>query len=200
MAKIWMDDKVGRDKFDPYKDTLVTTVRGTEEEVKEVLDKLMGDETNKIERISREERRMCLIKKDDVVIAINDAVRDLVNYNWEDPDRMLIRKILHNLRLTVQEMQEIEKSSWISVKERMPSKGEKILLYIPEREGCKQHGMYLGEVEKVEADPKGEHNFWGRPVYGSDWIISGWSYFEEPIVTHWMPLPLCPEQEEDNDD
>lgn len=50
MAKIWMDDKVGRDKFDPYKDTLVTTVRGTEEEVKEVLDKLMGDETNKIER------------------------------------------------------------------------------------------------------------------------------------------------------
>lgn len=25
MAKIWMDDKVGRDKFDPYKDTLVTT-------------------------------------------------------------------------------------------------------------------------------------------------------------------------------
>lgn len=42
MAKIWMDDKVGRDKFDPYKDTLVTTVRGTAEEVREVLDKLMG--------------------------------------------------------------------------------------------------------------------------------------------------------------
>lgn len=37
MAKIWMDDKVGLDKFDPYKDTLVTTVRGTEDEVKEVL-------------------------------------------------------------------------------------------------------------------------------------------------------------------
>lgn len=43
MAKIWMDDKVGRDKFDPYKDTLVTTVRGTAEEVREVLDKLMGE-------------------------------------------------------------------------------------------------------------------------------------------------------------
>lgn len=43
MAKIRMDDKVGRDKFDPYKDTLVTTVRGTEEEFKEVLDKLMGE-------------------------------------------------------------------------------------------------------------------------------------------------------------
>lgn len=43
MAKIWMDDKFGLDKFDPYKDTLVTTVRGTEEEVREVLDKLMGE-------------------------------------------------------------------------------------------------------------------------------------------------------------
>ena len=43
MAKIWMNDKVGRDKFDPYKDTLVTTVHGTSEEVREVLDKLMGE-------------------------------------------------------------------------------------------------------------------------------------------------------------
>lgn len=81
---------------------------------------------------------------------------------------------------------------WISVKEKMPQKGEKVLLYIPEREGCNQHGMRIGEVEEVEADPKGEHNFWGRPVYGSDWRVSGWSYFEEPIVTHWMPLPVAP--------
>lgn len=43
MAKIRMDDKFGLDKFDPYKDTLVTTVRGTAEEVREVLDKLMGE-------------------------------------------------------------------------------------------------------------------------------------------------------------
>ena len=140
---------------------------------------------------------MCLIKKDDVVIAINDAVRDLVNYNWEDPDRMLIRKILHNLRLTVQEMPEIEKSGWISVKERMPANGEKVLLYIPEREGCKQHGMYLGGVGEVEADPKGEHNFWGQPTPGSNWSIDGWSYFEEPIVTHWMLLPDAPEVDDE---
>lgn len=43
MAKIRMNDNFDLDKFDPYKDTLVTTVRGTEEEVKEVLDKLMGE-------------------------------------------------------------------------------------------------------------------------------------------------------------
>ena len=90
-----------------------------------------------------------------------------------------------------------EMPEWISVKERMPSKGEKVLLYIPEREGCKQHGMYLGEAGAVEADQKGEHNFWCRPVYGSDWRISGWSYFEEPIVTHWMLLPEAPEVDDE---
>ena len=90
-----------------------------------------------------------------------------------------------------------EMPKWISVKERMPAKGEKVLLYIPEREGCKQHGMYLGEVEKVEADPKGEHNLWGLPTPGSNWSIDGWSYFEEPIVTHWMPLPDAPEVDDE---
>lgn len=90
-----------------------------------------------------------------------------------------------------------EMPKWISVKEKMPQKGEKVLLYIPEREGCDQYGMRIGEVGKVEGDPKGEHNLWRRPVYGSDWRVSGWSYFEEPIVTHWMPLPDI--EEIDND-
>lgn len=43
MAKIRMNDSLDLDKFDPYKDTLVTTLRGTAEEVQEVLDKLMGE-------------------------------------------------------------------------------------------------------------------------------------------------------------
>lgn len=50
MAKIPMNDNFDLDKFDPYKDSLVTTVRGTEKEFREVLDKIMGDETNKIKR------------------------------------------------------------------------------------------------------------------------------------------------------
>ena len=144
MAIMRMNENFDLDKFDPYKDTLVTTVHGTEEEVKEVLDKLMGDETNKIKR-----------------------------------NTVSLRP------------------KWISVNEKMPAKGEKVLLYIPEREGCKQHGMYLAEIEKVEADPKGEHNLWGLPTPGSNWSIDGWSYFEEPIVTHWMPLPDAPEVEDE---
>ena len=37
MAITRMNENFDLDKFDPYKDTLVTTVRGTAEEVKEVL-------------------------------------------------------------------------------------------------------------------------------------------------------------------
>lgn len=186
MAKIRMDDKVGRDKFDPYKDTLVTTVRGTEEEVREVLDKIMGDETNKIERISREERRMCLIKKDDVVIAINDAVRDLVNYNWEDPDRMLIRKILHNLRLTVQEMPKIEKSSWISVKERMPEAEQKVLVY-----AVGYDFGFEGDTVMAITCPSMHRD-------GSMYWRSPWQYFQSDYkITHWMPMPDAPEVEDE---
>lgn len=43
MAIMRMNDNFDLDKFDPYKDTLVTTVRGTAEEIQEVLDKLMGE-------------------------------------------------------------------------------------------------------------------------------------------------------------
>lgn len=43
MAKIRMNDSLDLDKFDPYKDTLVTTLHGTAEEMREVLDKLMGE-------------------------------------------------------------------------------------------------------------------------------------------------------------
>ena len=46
MAIMRMNENFDLDKFDPYKDTLVTTVHGTYEEVKEVLDKLMGGKTN----------------------------------------------------------------------------------------------------------------------------------------------------------
>lgn len=30
----------------------------------------------------------------------------------------------------------------------------------------------------------------------SEWCIEGWSYIREPMVTHWMPLPAPPKEEE----
>ena len=45
-----------------------------------------------------------------------------------------------------------QKIEWISVDERLPETDNEnrhtfnVLVYIPEREGCRQHGMYLGKI------------------------------------------------------
>jgi hypothetical protein len=93
------------------------------------------------------------------------------------------------------------KYHWVSVKDALPETNGKndheydVLCYVPPREGCHQNGLYLGKLRKVKADEKGKHNFFGVSTPGSDWTLWNWSYFEEPIVTHWMPLPEAPKKE-----
>jgi hypothetical protein len=94
------------------------------------------------------------------------------------------------------------KLEWISVKDRLPEPHEKndheadVMLYVPKREGVRQHGIYLGLLRKEPWPPDdGSGNFWGVQCPGSDWTVWGWSHFEEPSVTHWMPLPEPPKEE-----
>ena len=49
MAIMRMNENFDLDKYDPYKDTLVTTLHGTTEEMREVLDKLVG-EANRVKQ------------------------------------------------------------------------------------------------------------------------------------------------------
>lgn len=87
-----------------------------------------------------------------------------------------------------------ERQRWIPVTERLPEKGAKVLLYAPKVEDCRQSGIFVGELTKVNASD-GRGNFWNVPTHGSDWTLWGWSYFEKPNVTHWMPLLEAPEAE-----
>lgn len=86
---------------------------------------------------------------------------------------------------------------WISVEDRLPETDYKntndynVLVYIPKREGCKQSGMFLGKVCKVNGDD-GKRNFWGIKTEPCEWTVWGWGYLEHPVVTHWMPLPTPP--------
>ena len=91
---------------------------------------------------------------------------------------------------------------WISVKDRLPKTDGKnehthdVLVYIPKRDGVNQHGIYLGKLLKIEPDRDGSGNIWGIPTPGSEWTVWAWGYLEEPVVTHWMPLPEPPKEDE----
>lgn len=56
--------------------------------------------------------------------------------------------------------------NWISVEDRLPETDGKntsdynVLVYIPKREGCRQHGIYVGKRANVPADD-GSGNFLG---------------------------------------
>ena len=81
-------------------------------------------------------------------------------------------------------IQALEQTQWIPCSERLPKTDNindinsfNVLLWVknkthPEKEAQ----IYLG-------------NFWGIETKPCDWTIWGWSYFNEPEVIAWMPLP-----------
>lgn len=74
---------------------------------------------------------------------------------------------------------------WISVEDRLPEPGKEVLLLAHGWEGR------LHYVGMLKPSPP-QAGFFGVSK-ASDWTIWGWSYFREPKVTHWMPLPDPPE-------
>ena len=63
-------------------------------------------------------------------------------------------------------------SGWISVKDRLPEPWVSVLVYMPEEYPCQTvHQGYLSPV--------------------------GWVYWKSPAeITHWMPMPEGPEEDE----
>ena len=94
-------------------------------------------------------------------------------------------------------MEALKRTRWIPVEERLPENNHKkgcagdVLCYVPPRDGCFQNGVYLGKLEHIVADD-GSGNFWNLKTPESDWALLGWSYFEQPVVTHWMLLQEPP--------
>ena len=80
---------------------------------------------------------------------------------------------------------------WIPVSERLPEDDKKVLVYVKRKDSEKSemNGFHIARKHYMEGDPEGKSNFWGMPIAPCEWIIEGWSYFFEPEVLAWMPLP-----------
>ena len=78
---------------------------------------------------------------------------------------------------------------WISVKDRLPSDEQDVLVIA---HGWDGRLVYVGSHKRVEAKKS-----WltGITNKSSEWLLWGWSYLKEPMVTHWMPLPQPPKGE-----
>ena len=88
------------------------------------------------------------------------------------------------------------KQRWIPVSEGLPDTDNKnsinnydVLLWVKDKNDPEDEPqIYIGKLSKVNGDD-GSLNFWGIKIEPCDWAIWGWSYFHEPEVIAWMPLP-----------
>ena len=93
-----------------------------------------------------------------------------------------------------------QQTGWISVNDALPEFDKRVLAFVKNKDPENRFnpdGVYVAELkDKIpEHDPQGKKNFWGIPGYDSEWTVWAWSYFGEPCVTHWMPLPKPPAME-----
>lgn len=79
---------------------------------------------------------------------------------------------------------------WISVKDRLPSDEQDVLVIA---HGWGGRLVYVGSHKRVEAQ---KSCLTGITNKSSEWLLWGWSYLKEPIVTHWMPMPQPPKEVE----
>ena len=79
---------------------------------------------------------------------------------------------------------------WISVEDRLPSDEQDVLVIA---HGWGGRLVYVGSYKRVEAQKS-----WltGITNKSSEWLLWGWSYLKEPMVTHWMPMPHPPKEVE----
>lgn len=106
-------------------------------------------------------------------------------------DREKIDKLLSLLNGQIVELLEDRKSAWISVREKMPPVDEDVL---------------VAAVSKVSGETKIAITYMiDRFYFGSEPIMlrnapkwhEPWQYFHTDYeITHWMPLPEPPKEEE----
>ena len=76
----------------------------------------------------------------------------------------------------------IDRQAWVSVNERMPDEDQSVIVIA---NGKPRENITLdGAVELAE---------WSER---DGWFLECWPDWENPVVTHWMPIPVPPEEAE----
>lgn len=98
-----------------------------------------------------------------------------------DFDQTQSRKMLVKLQKAQEELDEMKRSGWISVKDRMPDDGEGVLALVSGKYG---NATFESAYELAEYSKK------------EGWILCYFPEFADPDVSHWMPLPEPPKEDE----
>ena len=108
---------------------------------------------------------------------------------WCDKDGCHSTEMKIDALAYIQQLEE-QQPRWISVKDRLPEPNQDVLLIA---HGWRGRLLYIGRLHHEEAETS-----WltGITSMESEWRINGWSYLKAPLVTHWMPLPELPKEEE----
>ena len=78
-------------------------------------------------------------------------------------------------------MEALERTRWIPCSERMPESNLELLVIVRGKVGniTLVNSVEIGNFDRDEG-----------------WILEMWPEWEEPNVTHWMPLPEPPKEEQ----
>ena len=82
-------------------------------------------------------------------------------------------------------MEALERTRWIPCSERMPESNLELLVIVSGKVGniTLVNSVEIGNFDRDEG-----------------WILEMWPEWEEPNVTHWMPLPEPPKEEQNETD
>ena len=104
---------------------------------------------------------------------------EAIKCNWPDSRYTILREALD---MAISALRQQEHPQWISVKDRLPDYMGEVLVIVS---GKPHENITLdGAYEIAEYDP----------VEG--WILEMWPEWCSGVVTHWMPLPEPPEEDE----
>ena len=122
---------------------------------------------------------------------------DAIKATWKEPTYADPINILTEVRDRIEAIPSADRpQEWIPCSERLPetdntnviNEFDVLLAVRPKKHPERTPQVYIGKLRPVEGDD-GSGNFWDVKIAPCEWTIWGWSYFQEPEVLAWMPLP-----------